>query len=225
MKKSSEGDPLIKYLFEPAVQLMNRLKYAYKFSLIGLLIVLQASVLIYMLVSELNKNIDFAIRERAGVQYIQALTHLLDETQTYRSVHYDFSTGNSALQGDVLAQQKKIDAALDAVETIDTQVTLQMDTTWKLQMLRKDWLTRKQDSLQLDFDAGRAQVAFDLDSRWLTEVTNFMLHVGYQSNLAMDSDFDTSYLVDSVLRKLPGLIDTLSTTQGLSIQLHDNNLS
>ncbi len=215
----------MKYLFEPAVQLMNRLKYAYKFSLIGLLIVLQASVLIYMLVSELNKNIDFAIRERVGVQYIQALTHLLNETQTYRSIHYDFSTGNRALQAEVLAQQKKIDAALDAVEAIDNQATLQMDTTWKLQMLRKDWLARKPDALQFNSDVGRAQVLFDLDSRWLTEVTAFMLHVGYESNLAMDSDFDTSRLVDSVLRKLPGLIDTLSTTQGLAIQLQDNNLS
>jgi hypothetical protein len=215
----------MKYLFEPAVQLMNRLKYAYKFSLIGVLIVLQASVLIYMLVSELNKNIDFAVRERAGVQYLQALTHLLNETQAYRSMHYDFSTGNNALQAEVLAQHKKIDAALDAVEAIDNQAALQMDTTWKLQVLRKDWLARKQDALQPDSDAGRAQVLFDLDSRWLTEVTDFMLHVGYESNLALDADFDTSRLVDSVLRKLPGLRDTLSTTQGLAIQLQDNNLS
>lgn len=215
----------MRYLVEPAVQLMNRLKYAYKFSLVGVLIILQASVLIYMLVSELNKNIDFAIRERIGVKYIQALTHLLNETQNYRSIHYGFSTGNSALQGELLTQQKKIDAALDAVAAIDNQASLQMDTTWKLQMLQNDWLARKKDALQFTSDAERAQVLFDLDSRWLTEVTDFMMHVGYESNLAMDSDFATSRLVDSVLRKLPGLIDSLSTTQALAIQLQDNNLS
>jgi len=213
----------MKYLFEPAVQLMNRLKYAYKFGIIGLLIVLQASVLIYMLVSELNKNIDFAIRERVGVQYIQALTNSLNEAQAYRSIHYDFSHGNNSLQGEVLAQQAKVDEALDRVQMIDNQVASQMDTTWKLQMLRQDWLARKQDALQ--FDAGRGQVAFELDSRWINELNDLMQQVGYESNLAMDSDFDTSYLVDSILRKLPGLVDTLSTAQGLAIDLYDESLS
>jgi len=213
----------MKYLIEPAVQFMNRLKYAYKFGIIGLLIVLQASVLIYMLVSELNKNIDFAIRERVGVQYIQALTNSFNEAQAYRSIHYEFSHGRSSLQGDVLAQQAKVDAALDVVQMIDNQAASQMDTTWKLQILRQDWLARKQDALQ--FDAGRGQVAFELDSRWINEVTDLMQQVGYESTLAMDSDFDTSYLVDSVLRKLPGLVDALSTAQGLGIQLYDKELS
>jgi len=213
----------MKFLFEPVVQLMNRLKYAYKFGIIGLLIVLQASVLIYMLVTELNKNIDFAIRERVGVQYIQALTNLLNEAQAYRNIHYEFSHGNKSLQVEVLTQQAKVEAALDVVQILDNQAASQMDTSWKLQILRQDWLARKQETLQ--FDAGRGQVAFELDSRWINEVTDLMQQVGYESNLAMDSDFDTSYLVDSVLRKLPGLVDALSTAQGLGIQLYDQELS
>lgn len=46
-------------LIEPTVRWMNRLKYAYKFAVIGVLIVLQSAVLMYLLVSELNKNIEF----------------------------------------------------------------------------------------------------------------------------------------------------------------------
>jgi len=221
--ESSIGGLLMRYLFEPAVNLMNRLKYAYKFGVIGLLIVLQASVLIYMMVSELNKNIDFAIRERVGIQYIQALTNSLNAAQEYRSIHYDYSRGNHSLQGDVLTQQAKVDEALDVVQRIDNQVGSQMDATWKLQMLRQDWLARKQDALQVD--TGDSQVAFELDSRWINEVTDLIQQVAYESNLAMDSDFDTSYLMDSVLRKLPGLVDALSTAQGLGIQLYDGNLS
>ena len=213
----------MKYLLEPAVQLMNRLKYAWKFALIGLLIVLQAAVLMYMLGSELNKTIDFSHRERVGVQYIQKLTDLLDAAQAYRSLHYDFSYGNRALEAEVLAQQTRVDAALEAVETMDALYSGQIDATWKLQTLKKDWLTRKQDALH--FETERAQVAFDLDSLWLNEVIDLMQHVGYESNLAMDSEFDTSYLVDSVLRKLPGLMDTLGTAQGLAVQLRDERLS
>lgn len=221
MVESSAGDPLMKYLFEPAVRLMNRLKYAYKFAVIGLLIVLQASVLIYMLVLELNKNIDFAMRERVGIQYIQVLTDLFNEAQSYRSIHYDFSHGNHFRREEMIAQQAKVDAALEALRAIDREAS-QPDTTWKLQILQQDWLVRRQDALQGGVNS--APVEFDLDSRWLNEVIDLMQHVGHKSNLAMDSDLDTSYLVDSVLRKMPELVDTLNTTQGLAIQLQDENI-
>ena len=205
----------MKQLLEPAVQIMNRLKYAYKFGMIGLLIVLQAAVLIYMLVSELNKNIDFAIRERGGIEYVTKLTDLFNEAQAYRNIQYDFSHGNKVAPEDVLAQQAKVDEALAAVEAVDKQTARQMDTTWKLQIVQQDWLTRKAETLQSD--TGRAQLVFDLDSRWISEITDLMQHVGYESNLAMDSDFDTSYLVDSVLRKLPKTAETVSMAPGLSL--------
>jgi len=212
----------MKQLLEPAVQIMNRLKYAYKFGMIGLLIVLQAAVLIYMLVSELNKNIDFAIRERGGIEYVTKLTDLFNEAQAYRNIQYDFSHGNKVPPEDVLAQQAKVDEALAAVEAVDKQTARQMDTTWKLQIVQQDWLTRKAETLQSD--TGRAQLVFDLDSRWISEITDLMQHVGYESNLAMDSDFDTSYLIDSVLRKLPKTAENISTAQGLSIQLYEDNV-
>jgi len=212
----------MKQLLVPAVQIMNRLKYAYKFGMIGLLIVLQAAVLIYMLVSELNKNIDFAIRERGGVEYVTKLTNLFNEAQAYRNIQYDFSHGNKVSPEDVLAQQAKVDEALIAVEAVDKQTAHQMDTTWKLQIVQQDWLTRKAETLQSDI--GRAQLVFDLDNRWISEITDLMQHVGYESNLAMDSDFDTSYLIDSVLRKLPKTAENISTAQGLSIQLYEDNV-
>ncbi|MHC1746577.1 MAG: ATP-binding protein [Negativicutes bacterium] len=202
---------------------MNCLKYAYKFGVIGLLIVLQASVLIYMLVSELNKNIEFATQERAGVQYVRALSYLFDEGQAYRSIHYAYSIGDHSLEEELITQQAKVDAALEAVAMIDAQTASKMNTTWKLQMLRQDWLALKQNSLQ--FETRRAQVAFDLDGRWLNEVTDLMQHAGYAANLAMDSDFDTSYLVDSVLRKLPSMMEILWVSQVLSAQLSEENIS
>jgi len=213
----------MKHLFEPAVRLMNRLKYVYKFAIIGLLIIIQAAGLIYMLVSELNKNIDFTMRERIGVQYSQALIPLFDEGQAYRRIHYAYLHGDHSLAGQVLSQQVKVDEALEALMAVDSQIAGSLDCTWKLKMLQQDWQTRKQAAAPA---AGQqAQVEFDLDSRWLNEVTDLLQQVGYASNLAMDSDFSTSYLVDSVLRKMPGLLDALGSAQSLSIQLSDEQLS
>jgi signal transduction histidine kinase/HAMP domain-containing protein len=192
---------------------MNRLKYAYKFALIGILIVLQAAVLIYMLVSELNKNIDFTSREYLGIEYNQALVALLDEAQGYRSLHYSYAIGHHELREALLEKQTKVDIAFSALETVDNRLGSQLDTTWKLQVLHKEWDTRKQEAFQ--FEPERAQVAFNLNSRWIGEIMGLIQQVGNSSNLALDGDLDTSYLIDSVLRKLPGLVDTLGQAQGL----------
>ncbi|WP_371377934.1 ATP-binding protein [Sporomusa aerivorans] len=213
----------MKYFFAPAVQLMNRLKYAYKFAVIGILIILQAAVLIYMLVSNLNKNIEMAAQERSGVQFIQAVLEVFEEGQAYRNIHYAYLRGNRSLESELRTQQAKVDAALNEVEAIEKGSASQLDAGWKLQTLRQDWLARKQDAMQ--FEAERAQVAFDLDSRWLREVTDLMQQAGYGANLAMDSDSDIAYLVDSVLRKMPGLVDTLGVAQGLTVDLFDEDLS
>ncbi|MDR3566352.1 MAG: ATP-binding protein [Negativicutes bacterium] len=210
---------MMRYLFDPVVRFMNRLKYAYKFALIGLLIVMQASVLIYMLVMELNKNIDFANRERLGIEYSQALVGLLDEAQGYRRLHYLYSTGDRSQKEALLTKQARVDAAFQALETVDQRLNDQLDTTWKVQLLEKEWDGLKQQALQ--FEPERAQVAFGLNSRWIGEITSLIQYVGNSSNLALDADLDTASLVDAALRKLPALVDTLGQAQALGEQLSE----
>lgn len=45
------------------------------------------------------------------------------------------------------------------------------------------------------------------------------------SNLALDSDSDTSYLVDMVLRKMPNLLERLNAAQTLEVELFSQALS
>ena len=208
-------------LLKPVTRLMNRLSYAKKFSLIGLLIVIQASVLIFMLVTELNKNIDALAAERLGMRYCRAVVTLLDEAQAYRTLQYAYSQGDLALQADLLAQQAKVDAALAAVDEADKLLGADWGTDWKLDVLRKEWGIRKQEALQ--FDPARAQVAFLLHSRWIGNIIDFIQQVGNSSNLALDNDLDTSYLVDSILRKMPTLLDNISQAQAFSRRLPDGH--
>jgi len=213
----------MRYLLEPAVRLINRLPYAQKFFLIGLLIVIQAAVLIFMLVSELNKNIDSIAEERLGVTYCQTLVTLLDEAQVYRNLQYAYSLGNHSLRSELLAQQGRVDASLAAVDKADKQLGgPSWDTHWKLEVLHREWDTRKQDALQ--FEPARAQVAFILHSRWIGDIIDFIQQVGNSSNLAVDNDLDTSDLIDSVLHKLPVLMDNISQARAFGRTVPEGNI-
>jgi hypothetical protein len=64
---------LIPRIFNPAVGLLDRLRYSFKFSLISLCFALPIALLIHMLFTEIGERIAFAEKERDGVAYPQAL--------------------------------------------------------------------------------------------------------------------------------------------------------
>jgi Chemotaxis protein histidine kinase and related kinases len=207
----------MRFLLEPAVRLMNRLKYFYKFALIGLLIVIPTAVLIFLLVAELNKNIDIAAQERLGLTYTRTLITLLDEARVYRNLQYSYSMGDQSLADALLQSQARVDEAFGQVAEANGLAGRGLDITWQLQVLRGEWETRKQDAFA--YEPARAYVAFELYSRWLAQITGLIQQAGNASKLALDSDLDTAYLSDTVLRKLPLLIDALGQAEGLSANL------
>ena len=64
-------------LFNPAVTLMNRLKYPQKFILISLLFVLPLALVMILLIPSINERLDFAQQEKDGNVYLRPLRRLL----------------------------------------------------------------------------------------------------------------------------------------------------
>ncbi|MDQ0059061.1 hypothetical protein [Paenibacillus harenae] len=57
-------------LFSVSVKVMDRLRYTYKFILIGLLVLIPMSVMIYIFQDSMKGLIDFSKKEKLGVEYI-----------------------------------------------------------------------------------------------------------------------------------------------------------
>ena len=70
----------MKKLFNPAISLMNRLKYPQKFVLISLLFVLPLALVMTSLIKEINSRIEFAQKEIYGDAYLRPLRSMLEHT-------------------------------------------------------------------------------------------------------------------------------------------------
>lgn len=165
--------------FAPAVRLMNALKYAIKFGLIGLLTVMAISILVFQLVANNAENIEFSAKEIMGVDYLQPL-HLLHEAMQ------DLALDPS------IANQNKVKKALLDVASVDRQVGRRL-------MLSEVWSginERINGVLTLGQDADRIELAGDA-------LTNLVIQVSDNSNLTLDPDIDSYYLMDTVATKLP----------------------
>jgi hypothetical protein len=58
------------------IHVMNRLNYPQKFTLIGFLFAMPLTLVIYLLISEINSQVNFAQKEIYGNQYLRPLRQL-----------------------------------------------------------------------------------------------------------------------------------------------------
>ncbi|MEB3161245.1 MAG: SpoIIE family protein phosphatase [Synechocystis sp.] len=165
-------------LLNPAIGLINRLKYPQKFGLISLCFLLPLGLAIFLLLSEIQGQIQFTQLEQQGLSYLRPLQQL-QQTLLSQSV-VDFSVRDRQWQ---LARQGLI--------TVQHQGSDGLNTDNIFQIVDQVLPTT------LPANPGK-QV-----SAWLEAIAILRTQVGNQSNLILDPDLDSYYLMDALLLKLP----------------------
>ncbi|NJS41852.1 hypothetical protein HC766_06070 [Candidatus Gracilibacteria bacterium] len=180
------------------IHLMNRLSYPQKFILIGLLFAMPLTLVTYLFISEINSRIEFAQKEIYGNEYLRPLRQLreyIPQLQLLNYQRFNPSLGNSQSAADLEA---KIEANFQALENTDRRLESILDTSEKFDRLYQNWqnfqLRRRDWSLET-YDV--------LYQNLLTEINRLSDRVGDTSNLILDPDLDTYYLMDATLLKLP----------------------
>ncbi len=173
-------------------------------------------VLLWFLVGEQNKSIDFAKKEVLGVEYLGLLTEMLKYTQQARDLSVGVlaagrETGLGQTQAQLLVEvQEKLRSASKAVEEVDAKYGDELKTTEPLSVLAQ----QLQDLLARGL-SGTAAQSFQLHTAFINDqVINLIQFVGNQSNLVFDPDIDSYYLMDAVLLRVPELSERLGQLRG-----------
>jgi len=188
------------WLLAPAVAVMNRLTYPWKFALISLLFVLPLGLVLYLLISEIDDRIAFASKELQGTQYLRPLRLLFEAVGRLRlQAHEHNQPGvKGARPAGLIGQQAVVEADFQTLAVTDAALGDSLQTTRLYDALRACWR-------QL-LDLGPAGTD-ELHTRLLAELRQLQSHVGDISNLILDTDLDSYYLMDAVLLRLPEMAD------------------
>jgi PAS domain S-box-containing protein len=187
-------------LFKPAIALMNRLKYPQKFFLISLLFVLPLALVMNLLISELDSRIEFTQKELYGTAYLRPLNQLWQyipqrqlilQRQFYKNAQSLKTTSPSQ---ELPELQKKIEQEFIKLTEVDRQLGQEMQASERLRDIRFKW----QGLLD-----GQEFLGFRNHEALLEEINLFRRHVVDFSNLILDPDLDTYYLMDAIAVKLP----------------------
>ena len=195
------GGPL-EMLFYPAIWVMNRLRYAWKFILIGILLLIPFGWVANLQYKTATTFIDFNDGEHQGVVYIAATRDMLKHVGRHRLLSSAILTGHSAYRGEQADAAAKADAAAAVVDRVDSELGRKLETTAKWNATKAEWATVKGGSYS---SAAASEAAHDKVTTMLADlITNT---AGNYSNLILDPDLDSYYLMDAWNIKLVQLAE------------------
>lgn len=194
---------------------MLRLNISAKFALVGIAFIVPIVILVTLLIRTANVNIDFGQKEIYGDEYLRAL----------RKIHEPLLQQKSMVQRNRLAGEHN---SLDTVQSAIDSGFQALDTAEKhngpahgfsesgklIADFRKHWDDAKGQLASLPLDKS-LKLQDDLNS----EYRNLYSHIGDKSNLILDPDLDTYYMMDAELIQVPSQGDNISKLQLLAEQV------
>lgn len=196
--------------FAPALFVMNRLTYSRKLILIGLLFTIPMVVMMYMLIAEMNKEIDFAEKEQIGVKYVKSVKGFLADVQKHRGMANTFLMGDESFKERMIAQQSQIEKQIERIDQLDQQYGSTLKTTNRWNSLKKQWKYLKDNVFYLT-----AETSFAVHTEIAQNTLSLVTHIANTSNLILDPELDSYYVMDSITDKLPLLAEHLGKARAI----------
>jgi diguanylate cyclase (GGDEF)-like protein len=179
------------FLFAPAARLVGRLRYAQKFVVVGLVLVVPLGFVATAYVDLQRRVVAFSSAELRGIEYMTPLVNLTARVVEER--HRSLTAANQP--------QLNMDADLNAVDRINGRygTLLQANDNWRV-------------ARALVVTAVTSQANPEVRFREYNTATDALLGlivlIGDHSNLTLDPDLDTYYLMDTLQFRLPVVLDT-----------------
>jgi methyl-accepting chemotaxis protein len=177
-------------LFGPAVRLMGRLRYAYKIVLVPALLLIPLALVTKGYVDIQSTQVSFSAKERDGLAYLQPLSDLTARTVSARRLAVSGQDAATAGVGAAVAQVDRVQATYGS--------ELETGSAW----------AAAKSALTAAAAAQGPQAAFDAYNKATSALQALIARVSDKSNLTLDPDLDTYYLMDALVFRLPLLLDT-----------------
>ena len=187
-------------LLSPAITLMDRLRYPRKFVLVSLLFIIPLALVTTLFATSVTADVRFTQRELAGTTYLRSLVTLFDHLLKQLS-------NGQAINGSAITDAEKIDQVFSALHEVDVRSGSMLGTTAILADLEADWR-------RFQAAPGGSQQHETTYRNLITKTRQLITQVGDASNLILDPEIDSYYVMDTVLLKLP-TINQQATEIGL----------
>lgn len=197
------------FVFLPAVRLMRRLPMAHKFFIVCLCFAIPLVYLLVSLAGDRSDARDFSAKELVGVAQVRQVSGLLNAAMVLRGTSIGLSAktpGAEAKRDEALA---KFDSQAQALER---EIATDQDP---LKLAAGLAAARAKAKALVAFGAAEPEAVIVASFALTDSVQSLVEQASSESNLALDPDADTYYLMLSVTDALPHLRDAVGRMRAL----------
>ncbi len=191
-------------LFGPAVALMKRQRYPYKFAILGFGGAVAILFLLVSLLVSLLASVHVAQRELGGLDLVKPSLRFVQLVQQHRGLTSAVLAGNDALKEKAVAKEAEIAEAIQRVDATLAVVGMppKMQDDWAA--IKKSWKSLAEDWSDLARTANLQ--AYD---ELIKLSLKFVYATGDGSGLATDPSLDSFYLVGMSVYTMPDVLELL----------------
>lgn len=206
-------------------QLLERLPISRRLTLISLAYTLPIAVLLYFVVNGINQDIRFSELEKLGNAYQRPLSQLLEHVPKHTLAARRVLAGDTSGREPQSRSQTEIDRAFVALRAVDDRHAGDLQFTAEglaergRSQIAPATVQREWESLK---QGGPSSSGTQAEDALFERVLLMIKHAGDTSNLILDPDLDSYYLMDVTLLALPEMqrryAEALSSFETLSRQ-------
>lgn len=193
---------------------MRNLRIWQKLLVMGAVFMLPFAVVTYTMVSSINTlGTEFARQEMRGLEYCGPLRKLLQNLQEHRGMAAARLSGDASFKERLATKGADIENEIRKIDEVDRRLDA------KLHVGRK-WAVLSAASRELLTDRSESSdQSFARHTKVIGETIALISEVGDVSNLTLDPDLDTYYLMNAAIFQTPELTEALTQARGLGVAI------
>jgi twitching motility protein PilJ len=193
--------------------LLGGLRVWQKLTIIVFVAVIPIAVLLYLFFTTQAKQVEFALQEQRGAEYLAATRDFLEFVPLHRGLTSRFLNGEKTIAQDLEKASRGVDRALVNLTAIDAKYGAEFGSTELVNKFRTEW-TALEKNLEGPTPMSAAS-SFAEHSRLMKEgILALVSLVGTRSNLILDPEKSTYYSVDLSVNILPEFLEVLGRLRG-----------
>jgi signal transduction histidine kinase len=196
-------------IFNPAIHLINKLTYAKKIILFSLIFFLTTSILLIYLYVELNRTIQTANQELAGIDQIIAVHDVIQLAQQSRGLSSAVVAGDASLADAYITKSQETTISFDEmISKLDPEL-LAYTQKASLEKLWKD--VRSQPLTQ------SPEESYSFHTKFIHQLHRFLLEVADHYEWTTDPEHVSRYLIDSIVTTFPAFIESIGRLRAKAV--------
>lgn len=205
----SQQSPILAALLAPGIRFVQRLKFAEKFLLVCLLLLIPLTYAGYYLLDDVQQHAREKRLEMDGLQYAIQISTLLELIPQHRGMTNGLLRGEEHFRARIAAMQPALEKALADADAADRRwgTGLRLHEPW--QQVRSRWLQLHDAAQQLGAEASWQQHTALID-----DYLELIFRITVNSTLYTEGDPATRHLIEVNFHYLPQLIEALGQLRG-----------